>query len=541
MVLLLVHVAIAAHIVQWQITGSTLSPVEPSESMQTLEQGLVNAGFILFALSILSTAIFGRFFCGWACHVIALQDACTWMLGKVGLRPRPFRTRLLIFAPVVLALYMFAWPNVKRHLLFPALEALDVARPFWLKDVATITRFESELIVEDFWVTFPPWYVAIPFLFVCGFATVYFLGNKGFCTYACPYGGFFAPVERLSPVRIRVNDDCEHCGHCTAVCTSNVRVHEEVRDYGAVVDPGCMKCLDCVSACPNDALSLGIGLPAVLTKARNADSVRASRAKAKRRYDMTLRAEVLFALIFLALFLSYRGMLNGVPMLMAGGIGAIGVALIWKAWETLRTPNSRLHRFQLRRAGRLRPAGAAFLLLVALFLAGGAWGGTIRTNRFLSDLDYMRAEIPGAMAVRADFDTSDATRDAARRAAARYGRADAFGQGGFGWALDPDSLLRLAYFQTIAGDSRGAIETIERIVEVGRPLDELVNQYVQLLIADGRSPEDVKRALEHVLDRHPVLTGVRTRLATFAAGEGRTEDALALLDAAPLEDARAMV
>ena len=29
-----------------------------------------------------------------------------------------------------------------------------------------------------------------------------------------------------------MTDACEHCGHCTVVCTSNVRVHEEVRDFG---------------------------------------------------------------------------------------------------------------------------------------------------------------------------------------------------------------------------------------------------------------------------------------------------------------------
>ena len=60
-------------------------------------------------------------------------------------------------------------------------------------------------------------------------------------------------------MRIRVTDACAGCGHCTAVCTSNVRVHEEVRDYGMVVDSGCMKCLDCVSVCPNDALYYGAG------------------------------------------------------------------------------------------------------------------------------------------------------------------------------------------------------------------------------------------------------------------------------------------
>ena len=40
-VLILIHLAIAAHIIHWKIAGRTLSPVEPSEAMQTLNNGLV--------------------------------------------------------------------------------------------------------------------------------------------------------------------------------------------------------------------------------------------------------------------------------------------------------------------------------------------------------------------------------------------------------------------------------------------------------------------------------------------------------------------
>ena len=95
--LVLVHVAAALHIAHWMATGTTLTPVEPSEAMQTLGQGLVNAGFVLFAMLILSTLLLGRFFCGWGCHVVALQDLCTWMLKRAGIRPKPFRSRLLVF------------------------------------------------------------------------------------------------------------------------------------------------------------------------------------------------------------------------------------------------------------------------------------------------------------------------------------------------------------------------------------------------------------------------------------------------------------
>ena len=99
-VLIVVHLLIAAHIVQWVVAGSTVSPVEPSESMQTLELGEINAGFVFFVVAILATLIFGRYFCGWGCHVVALQDLCTWMMNKIGVRPKPFRSRLLVWAPL---------------------------------------------------------------------------------------------------------------------------------------------------------------------------------------------------------------------------------------------------------------------------------------------------------------------------------------------------------------------------------------------------------------------------------------------------------
>ena len=71
-----------------------------------------------------------------------------------------------------------------------------------------------------------------------------------------------APLDRLAPRRIVVDPDlCERCGVCTSVCTSHVRVHEEVHDFGAVVDQNCMKCGDCIEACPQEALQFGWATP----------------------------------------------------------------------------------------------------------------------------------------------------------------------------------------------------------------------------------------------------------------------------------------
>jgi polyferredoxin len=116
-VLIAVQLLMIAHVVQWWITGETVTPIEPSELTETVRDGVINAGAIFFTAAMLSTLVLGRWFCGWGCHVVMLQDFCGWLLRKIGLRPKPFRSRLLVYAPLALALYMFVWPLVDRFIV----------------------------------------------------------------------------------------------------------------------------------------------------------------------------------------------------------------------------------------------------------------------------------------------------------------------------------------------------------------------------------------------------------------------------------------
>jgi tetratricopeptide (TPR) repeat protein/ferredoxin len=341
--LILVHVAIFIHVLHWKATGRTLTPVEPSEAMKTLELGYVNAGFILFAILILGTLVFGRFFCGWACHLVAYQDLCGWILKKLGIKPKPFRSRMLVLVPLFAAFYMFVWPQVQRIWAggeFPALA--------W------------HLTTEGFWDTFPGFWIAMLTFAVCGFLIVVLLGNKGFCTYGCPYGAFFYHADKVAPGRILVTDDCNQCGHCTATCTSNVRVHEEVRDFKMVVDAGCMKCMDCVSVCPNGALHFGFAKPSLL----KGKSARAARPK----YDFTWPEELAMGAIFLFGFYAFRGLYEGIPFLLSLGISSICAFLILQGLRLAYARQVRLHWFQLKTSGRVTFAGIAFGVFTAALI-----------------------------------------------------------------------------------------------------------------------------------------------------------------------------
>jgi polyferredoxin len=369
LVLVLVHVAVFLHLAHWKIAGTTLTPVEPSEAMQTLELGYVNAGFVLLVIALAATFVFGRFFCGWACHVVALQDACGALMSRFGVRPRPFRSRLLAYVPLGAGLYMFVWPTLKRFVNFAAWTPESFVR---LMDWPSADRwfevyrkpdFRAHFFTDDVWRTFPGPLMAVVTLLVCGPLIVWFLGNKGFCTYGCPYGGLFGVADRLSPVRIRATDACEGCGHCTAVCTSNVRVHEEVKLYRAVVDAQCMKCLDCVSVCPKDALYVGFGAPAVVAKPRA--------PRPRRAYDFGWPAELALAAVFAAALFAYRSLYDQVPFLLALGLASLTAFVVRVLWNAAAGKSAAIQNVKLFAARKPTRAGVVVGGALLVFVAFG--------------------------------------------------------------------------------------------------------------------------------------------------------------------------
>lgn len=537
-VLIGVHVIILIHVLQWLYSGmtdgvrNTVSPVEPSESMYTLEQGLVNAGFVFFVLAIGSTLVFGRFFCGWGCHVVALQDLCSWLMEKIGIRPKPFRSRLLMLVPLGLALYMFVWPTARREVLVPAAGALGMEWPAWLGEATPFPGFQAGFIVEDFWATFPPWYVAIPFLLVCGFAVVYFLGSKGFCTYGCPYGGFFGPADLVAPGKIVVNDRCNGCGHCTAICTSNVRVHEEVRDFGKVVDPGCMKCLDCVSVCPNEALSWGWSKPTVVTRPVNPEAAGRVAAKKKnpRHYDLSRREEVVFALVFLGLLVAFRGMFGLVPLLMAVGLAGIGTFLTLKLWRALTTPNVRIHGLQIRAKGRWTWGGRAFAAATACVLVLAGWSGAVRSQLWQAGLLDAQVRADPARVFAAGYTPDPATAAKADRAIELFTRGSSPAEGGFGWRRDAGTNLRLSWLHAVAGRYAPSEAALRRAMDQSQPAPGLLQDMGRLMFLQGKTPAQAADALREVLVRWPRLDAARLDIARIELSQGRLRPAIEQLD-----------
>ncbi|TAJ18437.1 MAG: 4Fe-4S binding protein, partial [Planctomycetota bacterium] len=310
---------------------------------------------LLFVGAILLTLVVGRFFCGWVCHLVAYQDAAAWLLAKFKLRPRPIRSRLLMLVPAYAAIDMFVAPTVAR----------------WLADKPA-PELAWHLATNDLWERFPGPGMAALTLLVDGALLVWWLGAKGFCTYGCPYGAIFGLVDRAAPGRIRVTDACEGCGHCTAVCTSNVRVHEEVARYGEVVDSGCMKCMDCVSACPKDALYFGFA-----KSVERAAPALPARVATKRTWDFSWPEELALAALFAGALFAFRGLYGAVPFLLAIGLAvATALACVLGA-RALARRELRFQHAQWKRDGRFTASGGVGLACCAALAAFTAHAGWV--------------------------------------------------------------------------------------------------------------------------------------------------------------------
>ncbi len=349
-----VYLLMGLHVVHGRIAGRTLAPLEFSEALHTLHLGIVTAGAVFLVAATVGTAVFGRFFCGWACHILALEDLCVALLARAGIRPGPPRSKALVWGPAALALYLFAWPQVERLARGEAWPGFSVQTTGW-----------GSFVTDDVLRRMPGPWLSLATLAVCGFVIVWVLGSRSFCSIVCPYGALFRVADRAAPGRIVLAGGCTSCGLCTAGCLSGVQVSQELRLHGAVVDPQCVRCLDCVGRCPERAISFGFATPPLLRGLPRPE-------RSLRPSAFTFAEEAALAGLSAAAFLALRGLYDELPVLLSAAAAATS-AFVWvlslrlarrrdASWRgrRLRTPRGLTREgFGLAAAGLLLGAAVA--------------------------------------------------------------------------------------------------------------------------------------------------------------------------------------
>ena len=155
-----------------------------------------------------------------------------------------------------------------------------------------------------------------------------------------------------------------------------------------VVDPGCMKCMDCVSVCPNDALYFGFGRPSIAVP-----------QSAPKHHSLTWGEEVAGMAVFLVSFWAAWDVYQLVPMLMALGCATITTFLALTTAKLLRARDLSFYRFDLKASGRIRRAGWGFAAFALLWIGLNAHSGWVRHHESAGARAFEGIQVPDELAL----------------------------------------------------------------------------------------------------------------------------------------------
>ena len=216
---------------------------------------------------ILIGVLLGRFVCGFLCPFGWLQDLLHKIPSKKfstkKLKPlRYLKYAVLLFAVILLPAFV--------------VNDLGMGDPFFCKYICPQGVLEGAIplsvvnqgIRSALGPLFTQKLIILIVVVVLGI-----LFYRPFCKWICPLGAFYALMNKVSLLGIKVDENkCVSCGKCAKACKMDVDVTKSPNHAE------CIRCGKCITACPTDAISFhyGFGMPS-----KNGDGTSSSCEKNK--------------------------------------------------------------------------------------------------------------------------------------------------------------------------------------------------------------------------------------------------------------------
>lgn len=197
---------------------------------------LLNFSVLIATLGVALVA--GRAFCGWLCGLGAIQDFITEWTRKLfgekrhirgrqstsvlpmhlpAIVDRPLRyAKYLVLVVVLIASLYMTFPPLRDFCPVRAAFGLHMSTLLWI----TLAVFlAGSVLVERFW-----------------------------CKYLCPLGATLAIFNKISPVRLVMdNHHCNNCGRCDIECSMDIANVPHQLNH-----PECVRCMECLNSCARD-------------------------------------------------------------------------------------------------------------------------------------------------------------------------------------------------------------------------------------------------------------------------------------------------
>lgn len=197
---------------------------------------------------ILLGVLLGRFICGFLCPFGWLQELLhkvpSKKLSTKKLKPLTYLKYIILLLAVV---------------LLPALAVNDVGMgdPFFCKYICPQGVLEGaiplSLVNEGIRAALGTLFVQKLFILIAA-VVLSILFYRPFCKWICPLGAFYALLNKISLLEIKMDEQkCVSCGKCAASCKMDVDVRKTPNHAE------CIRCGKCITACPAEALCFHYG------------------------------------------------------------------------------------------------------------------------------------------------------------------------------------------------------------------------------------------------------------------------------------------
>ena len=189
----------------------------------------------------------GRFICGWLCVFGLIQELLYKIPSKKVTVPEKLDKALRKLKYVFLAVFVVILPVILR-------DEFGVSLPYFCQWICPVGMLEGGVplaLLNEGIRAAAHWLYAWKLFILLFILVLSVFIYRPFCKYICPLGAFYSLFQRFSFLQLRCDKNaCTDCGLCAKTCRMQVDPSK------ASKSAECIRCGECVSACPSRALSM---------------------------------------------------------------------------------------------------------------------------------------------------------------------------------------------------------------------------------------------------------------------------------------------